>query len=478
MAYYLQFDGVDDRVTFTDPNRIDATWELEITFAVTSGSTSSNLKILEGANSGTFIQLSDGTGLSQTSIAISYRVGFSSQIQVGADWGRDGQIGDGVTNKLNIVYDGTNYISTINDNTPTVTSAANVGFRLFDRIKPSQAFNFYGLKYWADNTRTSLIHDYNPSSTGGVGLVLEDTAGGNDGSLVNFPADNSQWAFYSDGGASNSSSIDYSVSVPAFSASSTNTSPAINSSGIAFDILKPAFSGDSTVSVPIYSGDCNFDIPKPAFNGSSNNVAPSYLGDVDFDIGKPVFASSSNSIAPVYSGSSSFDVDKPQFSASSSSIAPTNGALISFGVAEPIFNSSAKNARPNNQSAINLDIAQPSFSSVGAINPPVFSSSGAFTIQAPNVDSSVLVNPPTNGALISFSASKPLFSASGSVSVPVYNSIASFEVLKPSFSIVEFIYTGDKPILQPTLRKKGRESQLRKSGTIDALRKTGIIQIV
>ena len=41
---------------------------------------------------------------------------------------------------------------------------------------------------------------YDPSASGGTGLILPDTAGSNDGTLVNFPTDNSQWIFYDDGG--------------------------------------------------------------------------------------------------------------------------------------------------------------------------------------------------------------------------------------------------------------------------------------
>jgi hypothetical protein len=40
---------------------------------------------------------------------------------------------------------------------------------------------------------------FDPSASNGTGLALLDTVGANDGTLINFPADNSQWVFYATG---------------------------------------------------------------------------------------------------------------------------------------------------------------------------------------------------------------------------------------------------------------------------------------
>lgn len=47
-----------------------------------------------------------------------------------------------------------------------------------------------------------LVHNYDPSASNGTGTTLIDTVGGNNGTLVNFPTDNSQWVFYDDGAGS------------------------------------------------------------------------------------------------------------------------------------------------------------------------------------------------------------------------------------------------------------------------------------
>jgi len=65
----------------------------------------------------------------------------------------------------------------------------------------------------------SLIHHYDPSASNGTGATLIDTVGGNDGTIVNAPIDNSQWVFYesispqvfNSQATSSSTTLDYTV---------------------------------------------------------------------------------------------------------------------------------------------------------------------------------------------------------------------------------------------------------------------------
>lgn len=57
----------------------------------------------------------------------------------------------------------------------------------------------YGIKVY--NSSGVLIHNFNKQTLNGANdTVYPDTVGGNDGTLVNFPTDNSQWVFFDDGG--------------------------------------------------------------------------------------------------------------------------------------------------------------------------------------------------------------------------------------------------------------------------------------
>jgi hypothetical protein len=54
--------------------------------------------------------------------------------------------------------------------------------------------------YWFESSNNSVVTNYYLNTTG-TGTVWPDQVGGNNGTLVNFPTDSTQWVFYDDGGA-------------------------------------------------------------------------------------------------------------------------------------------------------------------------------------------------------------------------------------------------------------------------------------
>ena len=72
---------------------------------------------------------------------------------------------------------------------------------LFTSNSSSQVRAGIDLYYLSVSKNGALTNYYDPSATGGTGSILEDTTGSNDGALNNFPTDDSQWVFYSAGGA-------------------------------------------------------------------------------------------------------------------------------------------------------------------------------------------------------------------------------------------------------------------------------------
>lgn len=201
MPYLLHFNSVDldDVVSIADPDRLDATWELEIDFADNSGRTQGHLRLLDTASGTlTFLELNDPTGAAQSTLNVAYRVNSVQPFTgVAPETGSSGDIGDGRRHVLNIVYDGTDYLISFNGETPVVVAGTNVGFRLFNRIRMNaSSVYFYRMRYWSDNTRTTLVHDYDPSASNGTGSTLTDTVSANNGTLVNFPTDDSQWVYY------------------------------------------------------------------------------------------------------------------------------------------------------------------------------------------------------------------------------------------------------------------------------------------
>ena len=68
---------------------------------------------------------------------------------------------------------------------------------LFGFGSNARNYDFYFLKL---SNNGSLVHHYDPSASNGTGTTLIDAVGGNNGTLVNFPSDNSQWVFYDGAG--------------------------------------------------------------------------------------------------------------------------------------------------------------------------------------------------------------------------------------------------------------------------------------
>ena len=93
------------------------------------------------------------------------------------------------SNTVNFLVDGSLIGSQNQNATPNIIS-----------ISRTSANQFRGVFYNAEiETNGIKIHSYNPTATGGTGSILQDTSGGNNGTLLNFPTDDSQWLLYDDG---------------------------------------------------------------------------------------------------------------------------------------------------------------------------------------------------------------------------------------------------------------------------------------
>ena len=85
----------------------------------------------------------------------------------------------------------------------TFADTGNSGFNIFGAWSGgSNPVNYGEIDiYFVSMSNASVdVFNYDPSASNGTGTTLIDTAGGNNGTLVNFPTDDSQWVFYDDGG--------------------------------------------------------------------------------------------------------------------------------------------------------------------------------------------------------------------------------------------------------------------------------------
>jgi len=188
MAYSLQFDGSDEHVDLPDITAAqmsgDFSFEFEIRYVAHNGYT-----FFVSAWPGDSFRWYIGTQDNEFRI---FHGDFS--------YNGDELVDDTVyTIKLDVVGTATTLSL---DGVEKFTTNTPGGFELVRRFGASldSAYNTPSELRWMSFVNGTDDRYYDPNATGGTGLVLEDTTGGEDGTLVNFPSDDSQWVSYSDGG--------------------------------------------------------------------------------------------------------------------------------------------------------------------------------------------------------------------------------------------------------------------------------------
>jgi hypothetical protein len=196
VAYYLVFDGVNDYVSVASnvyPNNT-TTWEIE---AEVGGVTGTNSIYLVGRTDSfsDYVRVATQTSTDSTcrirygstTLEWSVRLPDTSSGPITVKFTRDG-------NTHELFFDG------VSQGTQSSALTSTAAIRA---IGQASNVNYSGFSLYSfvvrDSPGGTIINSYDPSATGGTGSVLEDTVGGNDGTLTNFPGDDSEWVFYSTG---------------------------------------------------------------------------------------------------------------------------------------------------------------------------------------------------------------------------------------------------------------------------------------
>lgn len=195
MAYALQFDGVNDYVTlssmvggaYADRVNVNQDWSLTFRFARAGASTYVHrlLSSTSGTSDELLMRKSDGL-FRVTGLSGSHSWSGVPMPTTETEYRLERVVG---TKQLELFVDSvsqgtrTGIVTIFNFNVVGVKGASGyINGKL------------YSLSYDSVNSGASLYLD--PSATGGTGSILEDTVGTNNGTLVNFPTDNSQWVRY------------------------------------------------------------------------------------------------------------------------------------------------------------------------------------------------------------------------------------------------------------------------------------------
>ena len=215
MAYYLQFDGVNDSVLFDTPINIPAANSDSFAYVwdIYYDGTADQVLYADPSSFNDSIRITDSSTIIFRGGSSSRTFSLTTPLSVGRQ----------IIKLKKDVFNGSFYDENDNLLSPVqsfgVTNTVH-GFGAESVSARKFSGKLYGCKIYSDFNETVLVHNYDPSLSNGTGSVLIDSVGGNNGTLVNFPTDDSQWVFYDDGGGATTTQI--SETAQQFTASLTS----------------------------------------------------------------------------------------------------------------------------------------------------------------------------------------------------------------------------------------------------------------
>lgn len=197
------------------------------------------------------------------------------------------------------------------------------------------------LYYLKITTNGTLAHNYDPSASNGTGTTLIDTVSGNNGALVNFPTDNSQWVFY-DSGTANQSTVSYDLGAIDYAVSSQITAPAIAAS-VSYDIGAIDYAVSAQQLAPGNNASLSYDIGSISYAVSVQQSAPQFSASVGYEIGGIGFAVQANTGAAIRTITALYDIGEIGWQVDSEWLPDDATAGIGYDIGEIAFSSSVFN---------------------------------------------------------------------------------------------------------------------------------------
>lgn len=248
----------------------------------------------------------------------------------------------------------------------------------------SRHFGLYYLK--VRNASNTLIHHYDPSASNGTGSTLIDTVGGNNGTLVNFPTDNSQWVFYDDGaGGEYTATISSTTFLPTSLVSATNTKPeysaSLNSttllplSSIVVESTRPQYSATIASNALLPTSTVVLDSVTPAYSVSivGSTLLPTSSVGLDNETPQNSVIVNSTTLLPI--GTVQLSDIKPEYvlSVSGATPLPTSTVMLTpLGAGDYVTTIASSALLP--QGGVELDTISPVGLSIASNTPLPFSS--------------------------------------------------------------------------------------------------------
>lgn len=236
---------------------------------------------------------------------------------------------------------------------------------------------------WDDLSDSANNHSYSKQTLNGANdTVFPDTVGSNDGTLVNFPTDNSQWVFFNDGGGAVTADAAFTVNAPSI-----------------------AINAGATLPQPI--ADINYSVSIPAVAASVAASLPQPTSDVNFTVSAPSVLANATATMPGYNASVSFAVNAPSVSANADATLPNPLASISYTVSAPSVSADVTAALPQPVSDVVFTVNTPSINATASATQTGWNADVSFAVNAPSVSISASTTLPQPSAAVSFAVSPP-----------------------------------------------------------------------
>ena len=261
----------------------------------------------------------------------------------------------------------------------------------------------YRARFWDDSTQSLLAIDYNKQALSGSNdIILPDAVSGNDGTLINFPTDNSQWVFFDDGGGS-SVALDGAATLPSLAvagnASATLPQPQLSAS---INLTQLSATGSASVTLPnpklsasvlfgqlTASGVASATLPNPQLSGAITFNAATVTGSVSASLPQPTLQGAIT--FPTVSANGNASATLPGFSLSASVTLPSITATGAAQATLPQPNLSASVSMPALSSVGAAETTEPSFSLSASVTLPALTASGsmAATLPQPSISGNI-----------------------------------------------------------------------------------------
>tara|TARA_R110000744_G_scaffold51511_3_gene110875 strand:- start:4023 stop:5306 length:1284 start_codon:yes stop_codon:yes gene_type:complete len=334
VAYFLQFDGVDDHVVFTTGVNIPSANGNSFTYVF-------DINYNGAANQMLFADPTDFNNrvniVSTTSIV--FRAGSSnrtftliSPLSTGRQTLKIRKNGFAVG-----VYDGSNTL---------LSNVLNVGTKNtvygFGMDSQGSAFggDLYSAQIYSDFTETTLVADWQSDLSGGTGVILTDAVSANNGTLTNFTGTtDSWWVFYSSGSA-------IELTPTTINSNSQSFNPLIQYASLLS--LTPGVVNSASSSLnPVIQYSASLLLAPSAVNSSSSTLNPNISFSAALNIFPTIVNSSSISLDPVVKYISALDLLPGAVNSNSLSLDPVVNYSSILSLSPNVVNSNSVSFNPS-----------------------------------------------------------------------------------------------------------------------------------